>query len=681
MSQPVLYLRTFHLPISLALVMLSLSACVGKLSTSSERRCALNSDCKTSERCESERCVEYGLCANEMEEDCLCEGDGDCPAQERCLLDEQRCVARDCVADSDCALGAICSQGECVVDVDADRDRDGVPDGTEEMPVDNCPDVSNPAQLNYDKENEERPGFPVGDRFGNACDDDDDNDGVIDLSDNCLLTYNPEQRDEDGDGVGDRCDEELLDDCGGCLIYELSEEALYCDANCGVEEVISGSACDPCPIDQVRKFGNGTVVVCDCRITENPVGVCGDDIMEGLEECDDGNRITETCMEGESCMVCGALCTVVPGTVPDQPCEVGCIAQPLDEGFRCECFEATELLCGNQIMNEDNDEECDDGNQETEVCAYGLESCQVCDADCQLIDGEPTFCGDGVVNGQETCDGSPGCGLDCRETGLMIQTQRLPCVARTEVCPSLEWIFIEGGSFRMGSPEGIGDANEHPQRDVSVTDFWMTLSEVTVAQYRACVDAEACSRPSCSSTTEYAGWRSCNYDQNRDHYPVNHVNWMQLRDFGLWVNADLPTEAQWEFAARSRGQDITYPWGNTIPDCTYADFNHNGNQCNGTGMSAVCLYTAGNTTEGLCDLAGNGWEWVLDEYVDNYNEAPVDGRARCSRLDCSGENSRVLRGGGWNRSSGNLRSRDRSDRRPSVTSSGVSGRLVRIMPP
>ena len=81
-------------------------------------------------------------------------------------------------------------------------------------------------------------------------------------------------------------------------------------------------------------------------------------------------------------------------------------------------------------------------------------------------------------------------------------------------------------------------------------------------------EAGACSAPGCDQGTEVDGWRSCNYAYNRETHPVNFVSWTQMREFGAWAGADLPTEAQWEFAARSRGQEITYPWGDQEPDCT-----------------------------------------------------------------------------------------------------------------
>ena len=211
--------------------------------------CQLNSDCPESFQCLNALCVEGAPCAEG--EDCPCESNTDCAAGEGCDLDTGECILLECLKDSDCSLGAICQRGSCVTDVEADRDRDGVPDGTAENPIDNCPDTPNPDQLNTDKMNERRAGRPMGDRFGDVCDDDDDNDGFEDLQDNCEIDHNPAQIDQDRNGVGDRCEPNFIEACGGCSIYEVIDEVLYCDSSCSEEEVSEGSLCRECPVDRV----------------------------------------------------------------------------------------------------------------------------------------------------------------------------------------------------------------------------------------------------------------------------------------------------------------------------------------------------------------------------------------------------------------------------------------------
>ena len=346
-------------------------------------------------------------------------------------------------------------------------------------------------------------------------------------------------------------------------------------------------------------------------------------------------------------------------------------SEPLDSALADQAEEdrAPLAVCGDNEVS--GAEQCDDGNQITEVCAYGALRCQVCANDCQLIDGETSFCGDGVVNGEEACDGVEWCEDDCARS-----PDAPPCFPD---CPELDWVRIIGGAFMMGSPPMVGDSDERPQRQVVLSDFELMRSEVTVAQYRVCVDAGVCSAPFCDLDTEFMGWRSCNYAHNgRALHPVNHVTWGQLRAFAAWVGADLPTEAQWEFAARNRGQNITYPWGDAAPNCMRADWDNNGDDigCNGAGTSPVCTFQGPLEAE-LCDLAGNLWEWVRDEYAESYAGAPHDGSARCTLEDCSGDAARVYRGGSWRSGDPTLRAAARHGNAPSTRNSSLGGRLSR----
>jgi hypothetical protein len=119
-------------------------------------------------------------------------------------------------------------------------------------------------------------------------------------------------------------------------------------------------------------------------------------------------------------------------------------------------------------------------------------------------------------------------------------------------------VKIPGGSFMMGSTSG--DSDEKPVRRVRVGTFYMSKTEVTVGQYRTCVKAGVCSKPDTSSKycKGYGNWDK----SGRENHPINCVDWKQARTFAQWVGGDLPTEAQWEYAARSAGKDWKYPWGN-----------------------------------------------------------------------------------------------------------------------
>lgn len=214
--------------------------------------------------------------------------------------------------------------------------------------------------------------------------------------------------------------------------------------------------------------------------------------------------------------------------------------------------------------------------------------------------------------------------------------------------PKITWVKIKGGAFMMGSKDGRRD--ERPVHRVHVKSFMMSKTEVTVGQYRKCVNAKVCSAP---RTT--LNWKDCNWAHSgREDHPINCVSWFQLNEFAKWVGARLPTEAEWEYAARSRGKKRAYPWGNQEPTCSYAVMNDRGMNDRGNGCGKgrtwpVCSKTLGNTQQGLCDMGGNVWEWVQDEYEYSYDGAPSDGKARCDASDCSKNPraTRVLRGGGW----------------------------------
>jgi formylglycine-generating enzyme required for sulfatase activity len=115
------------------------------------------------------------------------------------------------------------------------------------------------------------------------------------------------------------------------------------------------------------------------------------------------------------------------------------------------------------------------------------------------------------------------------------------------------------------------------------------------------------------------------------------VDWHQAKAYCSWLGKRLPTEAEWEYAARSGGQAITYPWGNALPSCNLAVM---ANGCGSGSTLAVCGKTPGNTAQGICDMAGNVWEWVEDAY------GPYPGTPATNPVVNTGS-KRVLRGGSW----------------------------------
>ena len=216
-------------------------------------------------------------------------------------------------------------------------------------------------------------------------------------------------------------------------------------------------------------------------------------------------------------------------------------------------------------------------------------------------------------------------------------------------------------------------------------------SEVTVAQYRSCVEAGVCSPPSCNNDTLVElglfgsgdnTWQSCNYSHLREDHPVNHINWNQLRLFALWVGAELPSEAEWEFAARSRGTYDSYPWNYLgTPRCEEIAINRVPNFC-GAGTAPVCSFPDTFSEQGICDLSGNLWEFVLDQQqAEGYQMTPTDGRPYCEGGgECLGFASRIARGGSWLSTSGRpeeYSARVRGGSAQDASSEVHGGRLVR----
>jgi len=234
---------------------------------------------------------------------------------------------------------------------------------------------------------------------------------------------------------------------------------------------------------------------------------------------------------------------------------------------------------------------------------------------------------------------------------------------------TIEMILIPGGTFKMGT-DNIG-SGEKPVHTVTLSGFRISKSEITVSQYRACVDAGACSQP---DTGYYCNWGK----KDRGDHPINCVNWNQSQAFCKWAGGRLPTEAEWEYAARS-DDERKYPWGNQEASCKFAvmcDGVTKENKstifsgCGRDGTWSVCSKPAGNSKSGLCDMAGNVWEWVSDWYGD-YPSTPQ----KNPKGPVKGE-LKVLRGGSWNSMPKNCQSAVRNGYLPDIQNYDAGFRLV-----
>lgn len=188
----------------------------------------------------------------------------------------------------------------------------------------------------------------------------------------------------------------------------------------------------------------------------------------------------------------------------------------------------------------------------------------------------------------------------------------------------VQWVSIPAGTYMMGSNSKDG-LNERPIHKVSLKAFQLAKNEVTNDQYRACMEAGVCTAPIEPSP-------------GGDDHPVVNIDWWRAKKFAEWAGGRLPTEAEWEYAARSGGMEQKYPWGNEDPTCDRTVMKG----C-GEGAAPVCSKPAGNSTHGLCDMAGNVSEWTQDSNHPSYHGAPTDGSAR----EIPGTSFKIYRGGSW----------------------------------
>lgn len=224
--------------------------------------------------------------------------------------------------------------------------------------------------------------------------------------------------------------------------------------------------------------------------------------------------------------------------------------------------------------------------------------------------------------------------------------------------------LIPAENFLMGSD--TGGANEKPLREMYIDSFYMDVYEVTNKLYQTCVEAGSCVPPALKGSFLRDGMYYSN--PTFDNFPVIYVNWEMAKSYCEWRGARLPTEAEWEKAARGR-EGNTYPWG-------YSYINCNGNISCAFETTQIGTYPKDISKYGIYDMAGNVQEWVADWYSETYyQDSPLSNPPGPS----SGE-SRVLRGSAWNLDDYSARTSFRLAENPIVTYHYVGFRCARSNP-
>lgn len=224
-------------------------------------------------------------------------------------------------------------------------------------------------------------------------------------------------------------------------------------------------------------------------------------------------------------------------------------------------------------------------------------------------------------------------------------------------------LYIPAGEYSMGSDNSESD--EAPFHTIFLDAFWIDETEVTVRMYALCVDAGVCKEPTNKKSFSHPDYYG---NIEFENYPVIYVDWDMAKIYCEWVDRRLPTEAEWEKAARGLAAN-DYPWGSTAPDADILNFNRNVGDLTNVGN-----YPGGKSAYGVLDMAGNVWEWVNDWYDDTYYQTSDSMNPRGPDSDIY--RYRVLRGGSWSDGGKVVRSSNRFKNYPYTSGNNIGFRCA-----
>lgn len=230
-------------------------------------------------------------------------------------------------------------------------------------------------------------------------------------------------------------------------------------------------------------------------------------------------------------------------------------------------------------------------------------------------------------------DERPASASDVSEllAGIVLQEIDYHKIGARQTHPQTKKLLVHGGEFKLGSGTGSKQANEKPIRRVQISDFFMDVHPVTNRAYKMFVDATGYQPAQMMDDPHFGA----------DDHPVVAVSWADAEAYAQWMGGMLPSEAQWEYAAKN-GSNNTYPWGEELPTTLHANIEYAYEVTTRVGS-----YPKGNSEIGLQDLCGNVWEWCCDIWRDDYYRTLEHGCVDPVYNNGKGE-ERSLRGGSYN---------------------------------